>query len=629
MMPHPQMAPGVSPESSAAEPELTLAVGLETDAGSVRELNEDYVYYVVPVEAAQKQKGALFLVADGMGGHQAGEIASRWAVERVVYEYYADQDSDPGDRLVRALKTANQVLYDHAQADPTKVGMGTTMVAAVVLGLRVYVVNVGDSRAYLINQQGIGRITEDHSWVEEQVQAGFLTREQAEKHPQRNLITRALGVKPSVDVDLFKGEIRSGDMLLLCSDGLSGSLSEQQMAAIAQAELPPKAAARLITLAKEQKAEDNLSVLIIRATAAAQPQVADEIPTQASSWGIAQEASLAGQVPAHHRGAERPAPGPTTDAGAASRWPFGATVKAWLQGSKQGLSSSAGDTPSYHRMVVRLAIVAALGFACCLAVALLGFPAVSQRLVLDPLAAPYLAPLHYEHLTPGDPRWWASYLGYTSTEEMLVANPGQFELGKPDGVEIWPAQRGVFLVGLARDYHCQEQACTFRLDMAGKPYEVNVEPQFFVEDEVSLNERQVRVFGVQEQEGAKVTARLIDQGSKTWWAWWQPAWATVYRNHDWATPVWVYSIMDRNPYSPVEAGDDVQSSSGDRLPAGDLGQGDRVLLQGKWLPGGPTDAMSFQTGSIYRFAADGYVPVSGQPSSEPQPTVTLRPTENP
>jgi serine/threonine protein phosphatase PrpC len=130
--------------------ELELWVGVQSDTGPVRDLNEDHADFFVPADEGQRhEKGAIFLVADGMGGHQAGEVASRTAAKRVMYEYYADTAHPAGDCLVRAFKVANQVLYDQAQADSSKVGMGTTMVAAVVLGRQVYVANVGDSRAYI------------------------------------------------------------------------------------------------------------------------------------------------------------------------------------------------------------------------------------------------------------------------------------------------------------------------------------------------------------------------------------------------------------------------------------------------------------------------------------------------
>ena len=245
---------------------LDLAAAKLTDVGRKRPHNEDSVDYYVPPDAQQRaRKGATYLVADGMGGHQAGEVASQGAVDSVIAQYYSDPDPDVGASLVRAIRAANKQIHSQALADPSKSGMGTTLVAAVVHGRKVYVANVGDSRAYLINRAGITQITEDHSWVEEQVRAGLLTPEQARKHPQRNLVTRALGSKPVVEVDLFEGEISPGDTLLLCSDGLTGRVSDQEIATIVKEHLPNEAARLLVAQANERGGNDNITVLIVRA----------------------------------------------------------------------------------------------------------------------------------------------------------------------------------------------------------------------------------------------------------------------------------------------------------------------------------------------------------------------------
>jgi serine/threonine protein phosphatase PrpC len=245
--------------------DFEMLVGQKTDPGLVRKHNEDYVDYIVPEDGDQLHvKGAIFLVADGMGGHLAGEVASRMAVERAKRTYYADRSHSVDESLRQAFNSANQAVYDLAQADPDKTGMGTTLVAAVVLNRRVTVANVGDSRAYLLRRKRLARITMDHSWVEEQVQAGILTPEQAEKHPQRNLITRALGTRPSVEVDLFHLDLRRGDMLLLCSDGLSGPVAEREMARIARSLPPAQAVTELVARANEQGGRDNISVAIVQ-----------------------------------------------------------------------------------------------------------------------------------------------------------------------------------------------------------------------------------------------------------------------------------------------------------------------------------------------------------------------------
>jgi serine/threonine protein phosphatase PrpC/outer membrane biosynthesis protein TonB len=253
-------------EASEPSPSQTLdlvAVKL-TDVGRARPHNEDYVEYFIPSDPQQlAEKGSLYLVADGMGGHQAGEIASAGAVELIIANYYGDTSHDNTASLARAFYRANQQLHTQAEAEPSKKGMGTTLVAAAILGRQVYIANVGDSRAYRINSRGITQITEDHSWVEEQVRAGMLTPEQARKHPQRNLVTRALGSRPTVEVDLFEGEISEGDTLLLCSDGLTGRVEDPEIAALVLDHPPQEAARRLVALANDRGGNDNITVLLI------------------------------------------------------------------------------------------------------------------------------------------------------------------------------------------------------------------------------------------------------------------------------------------------------------------------------------------------------------------------------
>jgi serine/threonine protein phosphatase PrpC len=243
---------------------LELTVARLSDVGRARPHNEDYVDAHVPSDPLQLTgKGAIYLVADGMGGHQAGEVASKGAVEAAIAQYYGDTSHDTGTSLVRAFRAANQQIHERARADPSKAGMGTTLVAAVILGRKVYVANVGDSRAYLINDDGIRQITEDHSWVEEQVRANLLTPEEARRHPQRNLVTRALGTKPAVEVDLFEGTIAEGDILVLCTDGLTGLVGDPEIASAVTEQAPEDAARSLVNLANERGGTDNISLIVV------------------------------------------------------------------------------------------------------------------------------------------------------------------------------------------------------------------------------------------------------------------------------------------------------------------------------------------------------------------------------
>jgi serine/threonine protein phosphatase PrpC len=254
----------VDAQDKASVPPLDLRVAKLTDTGRSRPHNEDCVDFFVPPDAQQQaRKGAIYLAADGMGGHSAGEVASHTAVELVRRHYYSDTTHDVGTSLVRAFRLANRAIYEQAQSDPSKSGMGTTLVAAVVLGRKVYIANIGDSRAYLINERGITQITEDHSWVAEQMRAGLLTKEEARRHPQRNVVTRALGSKPSVEVDLFEGEVREGDVLLLCSDGLTGYVEDPELAAIAMEHSPQQAAQLLVDQANVRGGSDNISVVVV------------------------------------------------------------------------------------------------------------------------------------------------------------------------------------------------------------------------------------------------------------------------------------------------------------------------------------------------------------------------------
>ena len=250
--------------------ETVIQIGKESDTGPARERNEDYVDFVVPENEEQhREKGALFLVADGMGGHRAGQVASREAVERVIAEYYADPARDAGDCLVRAIKAANQAIYDKAQADPDMAGMGTTLVTAVIRdhGRRVTIANVGDSRAYLLRRQRLTQITIDHSWVEAQFQAGLEGGDCSGKSRKRNLITRAVGIQPTVEVDLFQTKLRRGDTLVLCTDGVSGELSDEDMAQVVHTRPPDDAAAELVAQANALGGTDNATALVVQTEA--------------------------------------------------------------------------------------------------------------------------------------------------------------------------------------------------------------------------------------------------------------------------------------------------------------------------------------------------------------------------
>ena len=249
-------------------PVATIAAGA-TDTGQERDHNEDTFNIAIPPDPAVLQSlGALYLVADGMGGHQAGEVASARACEVIPYEYYLPSgvvDENLAARLLRAMRKANQAVYTLSQESAQRKGMGTTTVAAVVRGSEIHIANVGDSRAYLFRGGKLDQITEDHSFVQEQIRAGILTKEMARNHPQKNVITRAMGHRAEVEVDTFAARLRPGDKVLLCSDGLTGPVSEEQIADILQNYPIDEAVTRLIAQANANGGPDNITVLLIEA----------------------------------------------------------------------------------------------------------------------------------------------------------------------------------------------------------------------------------------------------------------------------------------------------------------------------------------------------------------------------
>jgi len=240
-----------------------LKIGKLSHKGMGREINEDS--FAVPEGLDPMliaKKGLLYIVADGMGGHKAGKTASLMATRTVMSKYYSDPSPDVAQSLERAIQTANAEIYNKAQS-PGYEGMGTTLVAAVVKGNWLFVANVGDSRAYLIRGRKIKQITQDHSQVAEQVRAGLLTAEEARHHKFRNIITRSVGTKPKVEVDLFREKIRPGDTVLLCSDGLTNEVRDEEILQIVISNDPQGAAKQLIELANQRGGSDDITVLVL------------------------------------------------------------------------------------------------------------------------------------------------------------------------------------------------------------------------------------------------------------------------------------------------------------------------------------------------------------------------------
>lgn len=222
-------------------------------------MNEDCVY------ASDQPVGNLpnlLIVADGMGGHNAGELASRFTVESIVDYIGKAAEDRPIPLLSHAIHQANENVIEKAKTEKSLEGMGTTVVAATIQGSYLYVANVGDSRLYLIDKD-ITQITRDHSLVEEMIRVGELKREDARTHPDRNVITRAIGVKEPVRIDFFDMKLEKGDIILLCSDGLTNMVEDRDILKLVKKSGSLKeAASRLVTEANKNGGKDNISVVL-------------------------------------------------------------------------------------------------------------------------------------------------------------------------------------------------------------------------------------------------------------------------------------------------------------------------------------------------------------------------------
>jgi protein phosphatase len=238
---------------------------LRTDTGRQRRDNEDNAFARAPV----------FVVADGMGGAQAGEVASKLAIE--TFEQGLPDSGSPEERLAERVREANHQIHELSRADRDRAGMGTTLTAAYVDDTSVAIAHVGDSRAYLFRDGKLERLTQDHSLVEELVRQQKLTPEQAAGHPQRSIITRALGPEATVEVDTWTYPVRAGDILLLCSDGLTTMIPEERVAEIlgVAGSLDARAEA-LIDAANEAGGRDNITVVLFRLEEAGENPQADQ-----------------------------------------------------------------------------------------------------------------------------------------------------------------------------------------------------------------------------------------------------------------------------------------------------------------------------------------------------------------
>lgn len=233
-----------------------------TDTGRTRNMNQDYVFTSdIPLGTLPN----LYIVADGMGGHNAGDFASRFTVD-TVSRFVMQSEAKDAERVLKgALRAANAGLREEAEKDPSLYGMGTTFVSATILGETLLAANVGDSRLYVLHETDeIRQITRDHSLVEEMIETGRIERGTAAKLPEKNIITRAVGAEDSLKIDFFRFPVSDGDIILLCSDGLTNMLDDSTIAKIVfSTKSLEKAADRLVREANMAGGKDNISVVLV------------------------------------------------------------------------------------------------------------------------------------------------------------------------------------------------------------------------------------------------------------------------------------------------------------------------------------------------------------------------------
>lgn len=237
-----------------------------SDVGKIRDINQDAYYYV------EDDKLPIFIVADGMGGHKAGEVASNLAISTII-RYYEDskekiiaKDMFIPQFLNESVELANDNLIEEALGDDELKGMGTTVTMCLILDNEVYIGHVGDSRAYLLRDGELIQITQDHSLVGELLRIGSITKDEAVNHPKKNIITRALGSNPKINVDVFNRELKKDDKIILCTDGLTNMVTEDKILEILLSDENSSATcSTLVNISNEAGGIDNTTIMIIKA----------------------------------------------------------------------------------------------------------------------------------------------------------------------------------------------------------------------------------------------------------------------------------------------------------------------------------------------------------------------------
>jgi protein phosphatase len=249
-----------------------VTVACKTDIGRVREINQDKFEYFQPEDPAKlATRGLVFLVCDGMGGHAAGQVASELALKTFIDVYLNHPADDPAVAIRAAVQAANRFVLDNARAFPARRGMGTTLTGVILIQDQAYVVNVGDSRTYRTRGGELVQLTHDHTYVDELIRAGVIGPEEARTHPQKNVITRAIGIEGDLQPDIFVEELQEGDSFMMCSDGIINHVTDEEVGSILTSLAPAGAAWKLVGQALIGGGTDNATAMIVRVDALIAP----------------------------------------------------------------------------------------------------------------------------------------------------------------------------------------------------------------------------------------------------------------------------------------------------------------------------------------------------------------------
>jgi serine/threonine protein phosphatase PrpC len=244
-----------------------IEMAIQSDVGCRRENNEDYSFYWEPDSDPDFQhKGRLAIIADGMGGYEGGQEASRLAVETVLAVYEREADAGLREALIKGFQTAHDRIRQYAEDHPELQGMGTTCTAVVLRDHQLFFAHVGDSRLYLVRGDSIARLTHDHSYVGRLVESGILRAEEAESHPQRHILTAALGagMDVSADAPVEPLNLEPGDAIVLCTDGLWSLVEERELHEVVRSHSPAAACAELVRMARDRGGPDNITLQVLR-----------------------------------------------------------------------------------------------------------------------------------------------------------------------------------------------------------------------------------------------------------------------------------------------------------------------------------------------------------------------------